>query len=68
MQNELYRIPFKGEVFGGFKYMDACIILYSEFKIILFALEVNLEGERRVFVSPIDYVFSYDDHYAYVIN
>ena len=41
--------------------------IYRQFGLILFALEVTLEGECRVFVNPAEYLFEDYLHYGYII-
>ena len=69
MQNELYRIPLRGDIFGGYNYMDICVVMYSEIKVIMIGIEATIRrDQKRVFLNPIDYVLTHEDHYAYIVN
>lgn len=67
MQNEIYRIPFEAEIFSGISFSVVSQHIYKQLDLILFALEVEVNGEVRVFVNPSDYVFEDIRHYGYVI-
>ncbi len=66
LQNEIYRVPLQAELFAGLTFAVVAQHIYKEFDIILFALEVNVNGTVRVFLNPSDYVFQEVKHYGYV--
>jgi potassium large conductance calcium-activated channel subfamily M alpha protein 1 len=68
MQCEMYRIILRGEVFGGILFSDIVKQMYKVKSIILFAIEVEVCDEMRVFVNPSDYLLEYKNYYAYVID
>jgi potassium large conductance calcium-activated channel subfamily M alpha protein 1 len=68
MQCEIYRVTLKSEVFGGYYFKDLITVLYTQRKVILFALEVDVGQVRKVFVNPADFMLEYKDYYAYLID
>jgi len=68
MQHEFYRIRIDGNRFGGYRYSDICRALYAAYSIIVVAIEVIINNERKVFVHPSNYVLSPETYYLYVID
>ncbi|EGR27459.1 hypothetical protein IMG5_195710 [Ichthyophthirius multifiliis] len=67
MQNEIYRVPLEPDVFAGYTFCQISQAIFKELEIILFALEVSVLGETKVFVNPADYLFQDYVHHGYVI-
>ena len=67
MQNEIYRIPFEADIFAGITFAVVSEHIYKQLNLTLFALEVNVHGEVKVFLNPADYIFEDTRHYGYVI-
>ena len=64
---ELYRVPFKNEIFIGLKFKEVCMILYYKLNMTLIGLEIKVGNQIKVFVNPAEYVFTDNDHWGYVI-
>ena len=64
---ELYRVPFKNEIFVGLKFKEVCMILYYKLNMTLVGLEIKVGNQLKVFVNPAEYVFTDNDHWGYVI-
>ena len=67
MQNEMYRVPLEPSTFAGYYFMSIANQIYKVFGIILFALEVVVNNETKVFLNPSDYLFEEYPHFGYVI-
>jgi hypothetical protein len=67
LQNEMYRIPLTSDRFAGLSFSIVTQQFYKHFDLILFALEITLDGETRVCCNPSEYIFQDKLHYAYVI-
>ena len=67
VQNEMYRIPLDSTKFAGLSFSVVSQQIYKHFDIILFALEITIENETRVYCNPSEYIFQEKSHYGYVI-
>lgn len=67
MKYELYRVPFKNEIFVGLKFKEVCMILYYKLNMTLIGLEIKVGNQLKVFVNPAKYIFTDNDHWGYVI-
>ena len=65
-KSEIYRVPIE-EGFEGINFSKIAYLLYANLRIILFAIEVKVYEETRIFLNPHDYVFPNQVHYGYVI-
>jgi hypothetical protein len=65
---EMYRVPLKKNLYEGLKFKDVVMILYHKRNIFLFALEIRIANQTKVFVNPYDYTFDACDYYGYIIH
>ncbi|KAL4469405.1 hypothetical protein ABPG74_004658 [Tetrahymena malaccensis] len=67
MQNEIYRVHLDQQNFSGYTFCTVSQQIFKELGIILFALEVKVYGETKLFINPADYLIQDSEHYGYVI-
>ena len=65
---ELYRVPLLYKQFGGMKFSNICVILYTKMQLMLIGLEVKVGNRIKVFLNPSEYVLGESDYWCYMIN
>jgi len=69
IQNEIYRIPLNiNGHFTGITFGTVSNLLYKEFGVNLFALEVKIMSRSKVFLNPSNYIIQARKYYGYVIT
>jgi hypothetical protein len=64
--HEMYRIPLD-EGYEGLTFSQVSWLLFKQFNYTLFALEILIKDELKVFLNPADYVLPKYKHYGYVL-
>ncbi|KAL4469404.1 hypothetical protein ABPG74_004657 [Tetrahymena malaccensis] len=67
MQNEIYRICLNPKIFSGYNFNVVSQHIFRQLGIILFALEVKVLNETKLFINPADYLIQDIEYYGYVI-
>ncbi|KAL4487940.1 hypothetical protein ABPG72_022800 [Tetrahymena utriculariae] len=67
MQNEIYRISLNPKVFSGYTFNIVSQHIFKQLRIILFALEVKILEETKLFINPADYLIQDIEYFGYVI-
>jgi len=69
MQNEIYRVKLKKEIYGGYSFGNAVKAIYICLNIIVIGIELRMGQGKKVFIGPIKYILDCtEDYYCYAIN
>ena len=66
LDHEMYRIPLD-EGYEGLNFSQVAFLLYQQHNYTLFALEILVKDELKVFLNPAEYVFPKYKHFGYVL-